>query len=194
MLRIRMLHQFLTKALFAACAVLALTAAQALAGDYEKGVSAFRRGDYAEARVLLKPLAQDGDPYAQFAIAVMYDDGLGLPQNFGRALSWYGKAAQAGLVDAQYMAGRFHGGGRGVKQSPPLAFFWFDLAAAGGHPQAPRLRDQQRSQVSPAMRPRVEDEAVKWLAAHPHQFSCRERRCIFPAWTAKPSWNPLGLE
>ena len=138
MLHIRMPHHFLTKTLAAACAVLVLFTAQAFAGDYEKGVSAFRRGDYAEARTLLKPLAQEGDPYAQFAIAVMYDDGLGLPQNYGHALNWYGKAAQAGLVDAQYMAGRFHGGGRGVKQNPPPAFFWFDLAAAGGHPQAPR--------------------------------------------------------
>jgi TPR repeat protein len=121
----------------------------------------------------------------------MYDDGRGLPQDFSRALSWYRKAAHAGLVDAQYMVGRFYGRGRGVKQNPSAAFFWFNLAAAGGHPRAAALRDQHRLQISPAQRRRMEDEAVSWHERHPRQFTCRFQRCIYPGWTPRPRWTEL---
>ena len=177
-----------------ACAALLLGLATAHAGEYEKGISAFRRAHYPESVSLLKPLAQRGDPYAQFAIAVMYDDGIALPQDFSRAISWYTRAAKAGHVDAQYMLGRIYGRGRGVKQDPRMAFLWFNLAAAGGHPFAPRLRDQQRSQVNRAERSRLEDEAVVFQARHPQPFSCKGQRCIYPRWTAKPRWNWLDLD
>lgn len=179
-----------------ACAALFLAIHTAQAGDFERGVSAYRHGDYAGAVSLIEPLARHGDPFAQFALAVMYDDGRGRPQDFSKALAWYTRAARAGLVDAQYMAGRFYGRGRGVKQNPARAFFWFNIAAAGGHPHAARLRDQQRAQVNRAQRSRIEAEAVAWQAKHPTQFTCKERRCIFPGWTARPAWNfydPLVL-
>lgn len=179
-----------------ACAALLLVIQTAQAGDFERGVSAYHHGQYADAVSLIEPLARHGDPFAQFALAVMYDDGRGLPQDFTKALTWYSRAARAGLVDAQYMAGRFYGSGRGVRQNPSRAFFWFNLAAAGGHPHAARLRDQQRSQVSRAERGRIEAAAVSWQASHPRQFTCKAQRCIFPGWTARPAWNvydPLVL-
>jgi TPR repeat protein len=184
-----MIHRILPLKAAATCVALFLACQAAQAGDYEKGLQAYKGGKYQEAVSLLKPLAQEGHPYAQFAVGVMYDDGRGLPQNYGHALIWYTRAAKAGLVDAQYMVGRFFGRGRGVKQNPARAFFWFNLAGAGGHPYAPRLRDQQRSQVSRSQRDRIEDEAVSWLSTHPAQFSCKGKRCIFPSWTARPTWT-----
>ncbi len=174
-----------------ACATLLLATPHAQAHDVRQGASAYRQGHYGEAAAILKPLAEEGDPFAQFAIAVMYDDGHGLPQNFSRALSWYMRAARSGLVDAQYMVGRFYGRGRGVKQNPGAAFYWFNLAAVGGHPFAARLRDQHRSQIPAAQRDRLEAKAVSWQSSHPYQFSCRGQRCIYPGWTARPRWNSL---
>ena len=159
------------------------------ADDYGKGVSAFRNGDYGYSVSLLKPLAQAGDPFAQFALAVMYDDGLGLPQNFVRALHWYRKAAHSGLVDSQYMVARFYGRGRGVKQDPATAFFWFNIAAAGGHPYAARLRDQHIHQITVAQREKLEARAVEWHERHPAQFTCKSRTCIHPSWTKRPKWR-----
>ena len=119
----------------------------AAAGELWNGLYAYRHGHYQQAVATLRPLAESGDPYAQFTLGVMYDDGIGLPRNFGLALHWYKRAARQGLADAQYMAGRFYGNGRGVKQDPAAALFWFELAAAAGHPLAPNLRDQHWHQL-----------------------------------------------
>jgi TPR repeat protein len=169
-----------------ACVALLLAAPPVPAEVVWQGDSPHRHGYRAEHAASLELLAQEGDPFAQFALAVMYDDGRGLPQDFSRALAWYTRAAKAGLVEAQYMVGRFHGGGRGVKQNPGVAFYWFNLAAAGGHPFAPRLRDQHRNQITPAQRRHFEAQAVAWQSAHPRQFRCH--RCTYPSWTAKPRW------
>jgi len=175
----------------ASALLLLLVLGPAAADDVRTGTRLYERGDYAAAAALLKPLAEDGHVLAQFAIAAMYDDGRGLPQNLPRALSWYKTAAHAGLVDAQYMLGRFYGSGRGVKQNPSAAFYWFTLAAAGGHPRAAPLRDQHSHQISPAQRRRMEAQAASWHARHPHQFTCQFKRCIYPNWTARPRWNFL---
>lgn len=179
------------KILVLAVALLLLAAGPAPADDVGKGTSLYLRGDYAAAAAVLQPLARDGNALAQFAVAVMHDDGRGLPQDFTRALSWYRKAAHAGLVDAQYMVGRFYGRGRGVRQNPSAAFFWFNLAAAGGHPRAAILRDQHRLQISPAQRRRMEDAAVSWHERHPRRFTCHLQRCIYPGWTPRPRWSAL---
>lgn len=161
----------------------------AWAGDYEKAIKAYKKGEFEAALSVLMPNAKDGDPYSQFAIAVMYDDGVGKAQNFDRALEWYRRAADGGLVDAQYMVGRFYGRGRGMKQDPDRALFWFNIAAAGGHPDAERLRDQQRSQVSRSNRQKIDDEAVRWKANHPQRYTCKSVPCIFPQWLQPPRWK-----
>lgn len=166
-----------------------LVCASARAEDYRKGVKAFRHGDYSQSLSLLEPLAKAGDPFAQFAVAVMYDDGVGLPQNLGRALHWYRKAADSGLVESQYMVARIHGRGRGVRQDPAQAFFWFNIAAAGGHPHAARLRDQHAHQITAAQRKKLEAAAVEWHARHPAQVTCKARSCVYPSWTQDPQWR-----
>lgn len=156
--------------------------------------NAYRHGQYEDAVAILLPMAEQGNPVAQFNVAVMYDDGIGLPQNFPLALRWYKRAAEAGLVDAQYMTGRFYGRGRGTPQNPGKALFWFDLARAGGHPLAAKLRNQHYDQLSNPQRDAIEAEATRWHAAHPSQFSCKNNPCIYPRWTPIPRWSPFDLE
>jgi hypothetical protein len=182
------LHAPLRGALLIALWLMAGCAA-AWAGDYERGIKAYNKGEYEEALSVLMPFAKDGDPYSQFAIAVMYDDGVGKPQNFERALEWYRRSANGGLVDAQYMMGRFYGRGRGMRQDPAKALFWFNLAAAGGHPDGERLRDQQRSQVSRSQRQKIDDDAVRWRAGHRQRYTCKSVPCIFPRWLQPPRWK-----
>ena len=164
----------------------------ALAGELARGYAAYRAGKYGEAVALLKPLAQAGDPWAQYGLAVAYDDGFGVPRNFKLALEWYKRAGSQGLADAQYMAGRFYGSGRGVKQDPAKALFWFELAAAGGQPQAPLLRDQHYNQLREPVRQRVSADATEWQARHPQQMNCRLKNCIYPKWTRRPMWLSIG--
>lgn len=45
--------------------------------------------------------AEQGDAQAQFGLAALYERGLGVPQNFRRAISWYRKAARQGYGPAR---------------------------------------------------------------------------------------------
>ncbi len=53
----------------------------AVAGQLEDGEAAFKRGDYATAFRLWRPLAEHGDADAQNNLGVMYRSGLGVPQD-----------------------------------------------------------------------------------------------------------------
>ena len=78
----------------------------AQAGELAQGLSAYRAGNYGAAVALLKPLARAGDPWAQYSLAVAYDDGFGVPRNFKLALEWYKRAGYQGLADAQITSRR----------------------------------------------------------------------------------------
>lgn len=176
------------KRLFAVLALLFL-AAPACAGELAQGLSAYRVGNYEQAVALVRPAAERGDPYAEYSLGVMYDNGLGVPRDFALALTWYKRAAYQGLADAQYMTGRFYGNGRGVRQDPAAALFWLELAAAAGHPLAPLLRDQHYTQLKASVRERVSADAARWQAQHPVQLTCKWKSCIFPTWTKRPVWT-----
>lgn len=173
---------------------LLLGCSSAHADELKEALKAFRRGEYAQAAEIWKPMAQQGNPYAQFNLAVLYDDGIGLAQNLTLALKWYKRSAYAGLADGQYMTGRFYGGGRGVPQNPGMALFWFDLARAAGHPLAAKLRNQHWDQLSSPRRTAIEAEATSWQASHPYQYSCKGKPCLYPRWTPIPRWSIFDLE
>ncbi len=56
--------------------VVMLVAAPAWAG--EAGLAAYSRGDYATALKEYRPLAEQGDAVAQFALGSMYENGRGV--------------------------------------------------------------------------------------------------------------------
>ena len=101
------------------------------------------------------------------------------------------KAADQNDPQAQFSLAYFYQMGRGVKQDPAKALFWMELAAAGGHPLAPLLRDQHYTQLKDAVRERVAAEATNWQARHPHQMNCKFKHCIYATWTKRPVWNML---
>ncbi|MCB1380193.1 MAG: sel1 repeat family protein [Alphaproteobacteria bacterium] len=179
--------------IWAAALMLALFQVPAWAGGFEQGTAHYRRGHYAEALDILQPLARKGDPYAQFALAVMYDDGKGVPQSHSLALKWYLCAARNGLADAQYAAAMYYASGRGIKPNVRKSYFWFNLATAGGYPRGTRARDQQDGELSRSEVAKTQADSVDWLSKHPRQLSCKTRRCIHPAWYPKPRWNKLTL-
>ena len=79
--------------LAALCAgfMLGLTA-PAWAG-FDEGVAAYNRGDFATAIREWRPLAEQGNAKAQYNLGVMYDEGLGVPQDYVQAHMWYSLAA-----------------------------------------------------------------------------------------------------
>jgi len=65
-----------------------------LADPLEDGLAAYRRGDYATALSLLKPLAEQGDARAQAQLGIMYAEGKGVARDDSEALKWLRKAAE----------------------------------------------------------------------------------------------------
>ena len=75
--------------------------------------------------------AEQGDATAQFNLALMYEIGKGVPQDYAQALKWYRKAAEQGNAKAQNNLALMYAKGQGVPQDYVQAHKWFNLAAAG---------------------------------------------------------------
>jgi TPR repeat protein len=69
----------------------------AMAGPLEDGQAAYQKSDYATALQIFRPLAEQGDPGAQTALAVMYQHGQGVPQDYVSAHMWSNLAASRGM-------------------------------------------------------------------------------------------------
>lgn len=116
--------------------LLSLAAPPLAAGPLEDGRQAFQGGDYKAALELWRPLADDGDPRAQYNLALLYHGGLGTEKDLGEARRWYTLAAQQGNDDAQYNLGVLYAQGQGVMRSNREAALWWRQAAAQGHAPA----------------------------------------------------------
>jgi TPR repeat protein len=102
-------------------------------GNLEVGLAAYDRKDHAAALKELQPLADRGNPEAQFRLGWMYREGLGLPQSDIEMVRWYQKAAKSGHAAAQYWLGSAYAVGHGVREQPARAVFWYFKAADQGH-------------------------------------------------------------
>ncbi len=95
------------------------------------------RFDPREAVDLLTRAAEAGSPEAQFELAKLYEQGLGVQPDEGRALALYQAAAAQDFADAINDLG-FHTyqGGLGLAPDPDEALRLFGRAADLRHPQA----------------------------------------------------------
>jgi TPR repeat protein len=81
------------------------------AESFERGVAAYYRHDYATVFRELRPLADQGNANAQHDLGVMYEYGLGVPEDGARAARWYRKAAEQGVAEAQnHLGAMYHEG------------------------------------------------------------------------------------
>ena len=89
--------------------------------DFQKGLAASKRGDYAAALREWTPLAEQGDAQAQTNLGWMYERGHGVPQDEKTAVTWYRRAAEQGFARAQYNLGVMYDERRGVPQNEEIA-------------------------------------------------------------------------
>jgi hypothetical protein len=99
----------LLRATLTASLILVAMAGTAVAGAFGDGNAAYKRGDYATAYRLWRPLAERGDAPAQNNVGVAFRYGQGVPQNPAEAEKWFRKAAGQGNADAQYNLGEMQG-------------------------------------------------------------------------------------
>jgi hypothetical protein len=70
-------------------------------GKYQKGLRAFELGEYAVAAREWLEFASQGDVTSQFRLAQLYEEGLGVPQDFVQAHRWYNVAGSRGHAEAR---------------------------------------------------------------------------------------------
>jgi len=91
------------------------------------------RAEYEATAKTLRKSAEEGDASAQFRLGQLYDEGTGVPQDYGQAKEWFEKAAKQGHVGAQVNLGTLYLQGEGAPQSDQMALFWIRPAAEQGH-------------------------------------------------------------
>lgn len=91
-----------------------------------------RNSDMRDAVAWFQKAAQRGYAPAQVNLAVIYENGWGVPQNYGTALHWLQEAAAQKYPAAYYNLGELFFKGAGVKQDYTEAARYFQLGADAG--------------------------------------------------------------
>lgn len=119
-------------------------------GDFDKGLAAYRSGDYATALSEIRPLAEQGDARGQALMGVMYDRGRGVLQDKKTAVKWFTLAAEQGDAAAQYNLGVMYADGRGVPEDYVYAHMWSNIAASQGYQAAADHRERAARKMTSA--------------------------------------------
>ena len=77
-----------------------------------------------------------GDKVAQNNLALEYEYGDEVEQDYEEAVKWYRKSAEQGYADAQNNLGDMYASGQGVKQDYEEAVKWYRKSAEQGDPDA----------------------------------------------------------
>lgn len=93
------------------------------------GYEAYNKQQYADAVKWFRLAADQGEVYAQYNLALCYEQGKGVPVNYDAAVKWYRKAAQQEHADAQYNLGACYENGEGVPMNYDEAVKWYRKAA-----------------------------------------------------------------
>ena len=145
-----------------------LTLGPGASADEADARAALQKGDYEKAVAELQPLADKGEPAAQYLLAETYFGGHG--GTLMEGLKWMTASAEQGYAQAQARLGLIYGTGRGVAVNNTEAYRWFSLAALQADPKQQKnlkvISETNRSVIakhlSPTERAKVDAEVAAW--------------------------------
>ncbi|EGV51177.1 Sel1 domain protein repeat-containing protein [endosymbiont of Riftia pachyptila (vent Ph05)] len=100
--------------------------------ELSSGIAAYETKFFDRAVKLLSPLAEEGNPEAQYRMAIMAQNGLGMVVNELMAYKNMKAAADAGHGMSQHGLGFMYLEGECVEKNEEKAVFWFRKAAEQG--------------------------------------------------------------
>jgi TPR repeat protein len=118
--------------------------------------TAFAAPDFDETMAA----AKQGEAYAQNNLGAMYDNGVGIAEDYAEAVKWYHKAADQGNAEAQFNLALMYDNGKGVPENDSEAVKWYRKAAADGD-QAAQFNLGYMYDHGEGT-PEDDKEAVKW--------------------------------
>jgi uncharacterized protein len=135
--------------------------------DFQTGMDAKNRGDFTKALREWQPLAEQGEARAQFYLGMLYENGDGVPEDYGKAREWYEKSAAQGDANAQFYLGLMCAFGRGASMDLVQAHMWYSLAAGNGHARAALHRNDLAKEMKPAQIAEAQKRARDWKRKTP---------------------------
>lgn len=115
--------------------------APSVSADFDEGLAAAQRGDYATALREWRPLAENGEATAQYNLGIMYENGWGVPQDPAQAVQWYREAAKSGNIRFILHLATMYSLGKGVPTDFVQAYMFFSIAAEMGDSHGVKGRD-----------------------------------------------------
>ena len=100
--------------------------------ELSSGISAFEGKHFSTASRLLSPLAEQGNDDAQFRMAIMAQNGLGMVVNEQMAFNYMKGAADQGHALAMHGLGFMYMEGECTEKDTKLAAEWFHKASDCG--------------------------------------------------------------
>ena len=100
--------------------------------DLQSGIAAFEAKNFTAAMRLLSPLAEVDNADAQYRLAIMYQNGLGVVANELMAFKCMVSAAKQGLGLAQHGLGFMYLEGECIARDSNKAIEWFTRSAEQG--------------------------------------------------------------
>ena len=148
--------------------------------NYTKGIKHYKPDDGASAVRELKPLAEQGNPEAQFNLGSLYYQGWGVPQDYREAAQWMRRAAEQGYLFAQTTLGSLYAAGlhRVIEKDDSQALMWFILAASQGDMEAMELRDAAAERMTPTQITEAQRLAQEFKPQNIHMKSLREFKTL----------------
>ncbi|MBO5122781.1 MAG: sel1 repeat family protein, partial [Oscillospiraceae bacterium] len=92
------------------------------------GVTCHEKGEYTQAVQHFRTAAEQGNRFAQYNLALCYEQGEGVEKNQSEAVRWYRAAAEQGDAKAQLNLARYYFKGEGVEQDLDAAILWAERA------------------------------------------------------------------
>ncbi len=136
------------------------------AANYQQGIDAYAKGDFVVALEKLKPIAEHGNPDAQFRLGLMYREGNGAPKDDKQAVVWLSKSAEQGQLEAQENLGFSYAKGQGVERDWVQADKWFSIAAALGKESAVNNKQVVEVHMQPEQIAEASALTQEWLKMH----------------------------
>ena len=132
-----------------------------------------------------RPLAEAGDPIAQFNLGLLYLDGHGVPQSPAEAANWFRRAAEQDYTRGPAQPGRHVRLRQGVKRDYVQAYKWLNICAAKGNGGCVTQRDliAKKLKARPSSR--------RPAPGHGIQAAERSREAVAPSILPIRTWTPI---
>ena len=106
-----------------------------------QAISAYKDGDFTKASKIWLDLAKKNDPTAQYSLGRMYELGVGVNQNYEKAVYWYERAVKRGNANAQGSLAVLLAMGQGIERNLVDSYVMSSLAAYGSDKWSIELRE-----------------------------------------------------